>query len=251
GRTLAGRYIWNRRSDSGWLRLASYLLGQAKITSDKAGTVTVSTFRGANGEPKHWREVGPFVYNEVGGESRMAAVVRGGKVLFVATDDFPPVMALQPTPAAMSAAWNLPLFIATLVILALTVVLWPTIAVVRRRYRQPFALAGRAAWLYRAVRVVALIDLVFLVSWFVLAGAAETNLAFLSSGNDWLLRVIQLIGLVGVIGVLAALANVVVVAGDKSRSWWAKTSSVLIAIACVATVWFAFSLRLITPGLAY
>jgi len=251
GRTLTGYYIWNRRSDSGWLRLASYLLGQAKITSDKDGVVTVSTFRGANGAPKHWREVGPFVYQEIGGESRMAALVRGGKVVSVATDDFPPVMALQPTPASMSAAWNLPLFIATLVILALTVILWPLIAVVRWRYKQRFALAGRAAWLYRAVRVVALIDLIFLLSWFALVAAAEVDLAFLSSGVDWLLRLMQLVGLIGVIGALAAVANVVVVVGDRSRSWWAKLSSVLIAIACLATVWFAFSEHLITLGLAY
>jgi CubicO group peptidase (beta-lactamase class C family) len=251
GKTLSGYYIWNRRSDSGWLRLASYLLGQAKITADKDGVVTVSTFRGANGQPKNWRETAPFVYQEVGGESRMAAVVQGGKVNFVATDDFPPVMALQPTPASMSAAWNLPLFIATLAVLALTVVLWPVIAVVRWRYKQPFALAGRPAWLHRAVRVVALIDLVFLLSWFALGAAAETNLAFLSSENDWLLRLIQLIGVVGVIGALASLANAAVVVGDRSRGWWAKLWSVLIALACLATIWFAISLRLITPGLAY
>ncbi|MDQ2861284.1 MAG: beta-lactamase family protein [Pseudomonadota bacterium] len=251
GRTLAGYYIWNRRSDSGWLRLASYLLGQAKIATDKDGVVTVSTFRGANGAPKHWREVGPFVYQEVGGESRTAALVRGGKVVSVATDDFPPVMALQPTTASMSAAWNLPLFIATLAILALTVVLWPLVAVVRWRYKQRFALTGRAAWLYRAVRVVALIDLIFLLSWFALVAAAEVDLAFLSSGVDWLLRLMQFVGLVGVIGALAAVANVVVVVGDKSRSWWAKLSSALIAIACLATVWFAFGEHLITLGLAY
>lgn len=101
------------------------------------------------------------------------------------------------------------------------------------------------------MRVVSLIDLVFLLSWFVLVASATSNLAFLSSDSDWLLRLMQLIGLVGVIGVVAPLANVALVAGDRSRSWWAKVSSVLIATACLATVWFAFSLRLITLNLAY
>jgi hypothetical protein len=195
--------------------------------------------------------VGPFVYRQVGGSSAMAALVRNGKVVFVASDDIPPVMALSPTPPALSAAWNLPLFIATLAVLALTVLLWPVIAVVRWRYKQSFPLAGRAAWLYRAVRIVSLVDLVFLLSWFILVASATSDLAFLSNDSDWLLRLMQLIGLVGVVGVLAPLANVAVVAGDPARSWWAKVSSVLIAIACVATIWFAFSLRLITLNLAY
>jgi CubicO group peptidase (beta-lactamase class C family) len=251
GRALTGYYILTRRSDSGWLRLASFLVGQAKITADKAGLVTISDFRGLDGQPKQWREVGPFAYREVGGSSEFAALVRDGKVVFVASDDIPPVMALSPTPPALSAAWNLPLFIATLAILALTVLLWPVIAVVRWRYKQPFPLAGRAAWLFRAVRIVSLVDLVFLLSWFVLVASATSDLAFLSSDSDWLLRLMQLIGLVGVIGVLAPLANVAVVAGDPARSWWAKVSSVLIAIACLATIWFAFSLRLITLNLAY
>ena len=39
----------------------------------------------------------------------MGAVVRDGKATLIMRDDYPPVEALQPAPAALSAAWNLPL----------------------------------------------------------------------------------------------------------------------------------------------
>jgi hypothetical protein len=48
-----------------------------------------------------------------------------------------------------------------------------------------------------------------------------------------------------------ALANVGQVFRDGSRSWFAKLSSVLIALACLAFVWFQFSLKLITLNVAY
>ena len=248
-RTLSGAYIFTRRSDSGWLRLF-YVVGQNKVASDKAGIVTVSTFRGVDGQPKHWREIGPFLWREVGGESHMAAVVRGGKVVFIASDDLPPVMALTPTPV-WAAAWNLPLLIATLAVLALTVILWPLIAVVRWRYRAAFPLAGRAATLHRLTRLVCLVDLCFLAAWFGLVAAATGNLELFSNGNDWMFRLIQLVGLIGVVGVVAPLANAATTIGDPLRGWWAKLCSVAIAAACVATIWFAFADHLITLRLAY
>ena len=69
--------------------------------------------------------------------------------------------------------------------------------------------------------------------------------------DDWIIRLIQLVGLVGAIGSLAALANVAVVFRDPARSWWAKVSSVLIAVACVAVVWFIITLRLIALNIVY
>ncbi len=159
GKTLAGHYVDSRRSDSGWLRVANFLLGQAKVTADAKGVVTVSSYRGVNNQPKHWREVGPFQYQEVGGVSRMAAVVQDGKVIRIMTDDQPPVLSLQPVSGAMSATWNVPLFYLTLCILTVAVVTWPLAAIIRGRYGHSFELGGRAATLYRLTRAVCVVDL--------------------------------------------------------------------------------------------
>ena len=249
GQTLAGRYIDSRRSDSGWLRLAGFLLGQAKITADPKGVVTVSAFRGVNNVPKHWREVGPFQYQEVGGDSRMAAVVEGGKVIRIMTDDQPPVLSLQPVSPAMSATWNLPLFYLTMGILALAAVTWPGAAIIRKRYGHTFELTGRAALLYRLTRAICLVNLAFAGLWFWFLTHQSPD--WLSSSNDGIIRLIQLVGLVGVVGAIAPVANVVAVFADAGRSWWAKVSSVGIAAACLACIWFAFSLHLITLNIAY
>ena len=48
GRTLSGDYIDTGRSEASWTRIRSFLLGQTKVTSDKDGVVTVSSYRGVN-----------------------------------------------------------------------------------------------------------------------------------------------------------------------------------------------------------
>ncbi|HEX4709970.1 serine hydrolase domain-containing protein [Phenylobacterium sp.] len=249
GQTLAGRYVNSRRSDSGWLRIGGFLLGQAKVTATPNGVVTVSAFRGVNSLPKHWREIGPFQYQEVGGDSRMAAVVEGGKVTRIMTDDEPPVLSLEPVSGAMSATWNLPLFYLTIAILTIAAVSWPAAAIIRKHYGHSFGLTGRAALLYRLTRAVCLADLAFAGLWFWFM--SHKGSAWLSSGNDGVVRLIQFVGLVGVVGAIAPLANVAGIFTDASRSWWAKVSSTAIAVACLASIWFAFSLHLITLRIAY
>ncbi len=249
GQMLSGYYIDSRRSDTGWLRIGGYLLGQTKITADPSGVVTVPSFRGVNNQPKHWREVGPFEYQEVGGESRMAGLVENGKVTRIMTDDEPPVLSLQPVSEVMSASWNLPLFYLAMGILAIAAVTWPAAAIIRRRYGHGFELTGSAAMLYRITRAVCVVDLAFAGLWFWFM--SHKGSAWFSSSNDGTIRLIQLVGLVGVVGAIASIMNVGAVFSDPSRSWWAKVSSLAIAMACVAFIWFAFSLRLITLQIAY
>jgi hypothetical protein len=251
GAKLVGRYIMSRRSDSGFLRLASYLLGQATVTADKDGVVTVSAFKGPNGKPRQWREIGPFAYRAVGGDARMGVAIQDGKPFIIMTDDLPPVMGEMPVAPVMSASWNQPLFYGSLIVLAIAAFGWPISALVRRRYGASFQLAGRAATLYRLTRLVAVIDLVNCGLWLAFLQYAESSLTGASSASDGLIRGIQLVGLVGCIGALVTLANVGQVFADPSRSWFAKLSSVLIAIAAIAFVWFQFSLDLITLKLAY
>jgi CubicO group peptidase (beta-lactamase class C family) len=249
GKVLAGYYLESRRSDSGWLRMPAYLFGQTKVVSDPDGVVTVPGYLGVNGRPQRWREVGPFQYREIGGPSHMAAVVRGGRVVDIMTDGDHPVQSLKPVPAAMSAAWNRPLFFAAFWTLVVAAASWPATAFLRWRYSQPFPLADRAARLYRLTRVVCLVDLAFAGLWFWFMSHHGDD--WLSSGNDWIIRLIQLVGLLGVVGVVAPLANAGLVLRDGSRGWFAKASAVAIAAACVAAIWFAFSLGLITPTVAY
>jgi hypothetical protein len=248
---LSGFYVDTRRSDSGWFRIANFLVGQTKIAADKDGVLTISSFRGLNGKPKRWREIGPFQYREVGGDSRVAAVVSNGKPVLIMSDDLPPALGLQPVSGLMSAAWNLPLFYVTIGILVIAALTWPLAALIRWRYGHAFELTGRSAVLYRLTRAVALTFVVFGGLWLWLLSAGLKDLAMLSSSKDWVFRIIQIVGLVGIVGAVAPLMNVGAVFADPSRGWWAKVSSVAIAFACLAAIWFALSLHLITPKIVY
>jgi CubicO group peptidase (beta-lactamase class C family) len=251
GKTLAGQYVESRRSDSGWLRIANFLLGQTKIVTDKSGIVTVSSYRGLNNQPKHWREIGPFQYIEVDGDSRMGAVVQDGKVIGIMTDDLPPVEELQPVSPAMSATWNVPLFYLSLLVLLAAAVTWPLAAIIRRRYGHSFTLTGRAAMLYRLTRADCVAWLLFAGLWFWFLSRGESEIQWLSSATDGIIRLIQLVGVIAIVGALASLANVATVFRDPTRSWWAKVSCCLIAIACLAGVWFTLTLHLITLRIVY
>ncbi|HEV2532758.1 MAG TPA: serine hydrolase domain-containing protein [Phenylobacterium sp.] len=247
GRVLAGYYMDTGRSEASWVRIRSFLLGQTKVSSDKDGVVTVSSYRGVSHQLQRWREIGPFQYQAIGSASRMGALVRDGRVSLIMRDDYPPVEALQPVPASLSAAWNLPLLYLSGGILAIAALSWPLAAIIRRRYGCSFALAGRAATLYRSTRAVCCAYLAFGYLWWWLLNRG----GHASSGDDWIVRLIQLLGVVCVVGTLAPLMNAGAVFADPARGWPAKVSSAAIAAACLACIWFIVTLRLIHPNIAY
>ena len=247
GRTLSGDYIDTGRSEASWTRIRSFLLGQTKVTSDKDGVVTVSSYRGVNHQLERWREIGPFQYQAIGGPSRMAAVVRDSKVSLIMRDDYPPVEALQPAPGALSAAWNLPLLYATAAILAIAALSWPLAAIIRRRYGHSFVVSGSAAMLYRLTRAVCCAYLLFGYLWYwLLTGGGHA-----SSGSDGTVRLIQLVGVVCIVGTVAPLLNVRAAFSDPARSRWSRLSCLAIAAACLAAIWFTLSLHLITANIDY
>jgi hypothetical protein len=93
--------------------------------------------------------------------------------------------------------------------------------------------------------------LAFAGLWFWFLSRAQSEVQWLSSPNDWIIRLIQFVGLVAVLGTIAPVANVGAVFADPARGWWAKVSSVSIALACLAAIWFVISLKLITLQIAY
>ena len=226
GKTLAGRYIMSRRSDSGWLRLASYLLGQATVTSDKDGVVTISAFKSLAGKPKHWREVGPFQYREVGGDSRMGVRMKDGKVDLIMADDLPPVMGLQPISPVMSATWNQPLFYASLGVLAIAALSWPLAAWIRRRYGHKFQLTGRAATLYRLTRLVAVIDMASVGLWLWFLTYAEGSIDGASSASDGSSEGSSWSASSAAWARWWRWPTLARCWRDSARGWWAKLSSV-------------------------
>jgi CubicO group peptidase (beta-lactamase class C family) len=246
---LAGSYAMSRRAGQSF---ASYLsiFQPVWVTRNADDTIGISALVTPAGITKKWREVKPFVWEEVNGDSRVQALVRDGKVTEIATDDIGPIIVLQPAEFRL-AAWNLYLLIATAAMFALTLIFWPVKAVLRWRYDRPFALSGRARQLYRLTRLTALADLIFLAGFPLGFLSLTTSLASHSASIDWLWRALQLIGVIGIIGTIAVALNFFAALGDRGRPWWTKVTDALLLVAALATVWFAFSQNLLSVGLNY
>ncbi len=247
---MVGTYWSSRRVDSGFLRLIN-LLAQAKIIAKPDGTLVVSQFKDDAGAPLIWREVAPFVWKDASGHHMMAAGLKDGKVVKIGYDFTAAFMELQPVPFAMSSAWNIPLLLAMAAVLLLAVLLWPIQALVRRRHRAAFPLTGTTARLYRAVRIVALVDLVILGGYFAVVQMTSVHLDLFGPALDPWLRVLQLLCIVGVLGALLGLWNMARVWTESGRSWWAKISVTATSLALLAFVWFVVSLQLVTASLNY
>jgi CubicO group peptidase (beta-lactamase class C family) len=247
---VAGHYETSRRSESNFLRVGG-LVQSLEITANDDNTITVGILHDLSGTPEKWREIAPFRWREVHGDRVIVAQVKDGRVVQVTTDRIPPIMIFTPQPLRDSSVWNLPLLIVTIGMLALTVVFWPVKAILRWRYGRTFELSGWPANLYRLTRVVALIDLVFWSGWIGFVAYASDHLEYFSPKSDILLRGLQLLGLMGVVGVIFPLAGFVIALADRDRPWWTKVTDAMIAIACVATVWYAFSQHLLSVSLNY
>jgi|HubBroStandDraft_1064217.scaffolds.fasta_scaffold00397_9 CubicO group peptidase (beta-lactamase class C family) len=248
---LVGTYESSRRADSNFIRLASVIGGPTSLAAESDGTITFSAFNDFADVPKHWREVAPDIWQDVNGRSRLVAIVRDGRVEKLMTDDLPPVFVFTPVRTLAAAPWNRPLLFATLGLLLVTALAWPGAALLRCCYDRPFALSGMPAVIHRLSRSVAVLDLVFLGGWCGVILYGLNHLPIFDTPLDPLLRLLQVMGVVGAVGTVFPLWRVYEAWAGPTRSWWTRLASVIVALACVATVWFAFSQRLLTLGLDY
>ena len=119
-RLISGAWENSRRSATTFMSLTG-LLSPMMISANPDGTVTVPV--PAHGNIR-WREVAPFVWEQVGGVERMQAVVVDGRPTKIGFGMAPPA-AFAPMPVYRSAAWLLPVAGIALVILLLNGIFWP------------------------------------------------------------------------------------------------------------------------------
>ena len=180
---MVGSWENSRRSASNFMTFIGFL-DPMTITANADGTISLPVpTRG----PMSFREIGPFLWQDVAGADRIQALVSDGRPVMLGFGIAPPA-AFLPIPAWRSPAWLLPASLVALGVLLLTGLSWPIGAMTRRFYKLAPLLAGRPLLVYRMVRAACLANvavmLTFLATLVYLSGAATR---FSSAADGWLL----------------------------------------------------------------
>ncbi len=247
---MAGIYRNSRRSASNFLAISD-LLSPTEVTVNGDGTLSVNKFTDFSNQPKSWREISPFVWRDVRGEDFLAAKLADGKVSMFSTDEFSPYTVYQPYSWWDSPSWLSPAFKLSLAALALTVLLWPIRALVRRYYGVVSILSERESRAYRRMRIAAAAVWLVLLAWVGTFAVMEATGMPLTADEDWWFWLLNIAGCVVFVGAaIVALANIAVV-WRSSQPWFAKLWSVALGFACLTVVWVAGAYKLVSLNVNY
>jgi len=246
---MSGVWEVSRRADTNFLKVLEFI-GETKVAANKKGELMLP-FPGPNGKPRHWVEIAPFVWQDVNGHDRAAARVVDGKPVRFSFDFLSPFMVYDRVPWYESSAWLMPLLLASLVALALTAIVWPVAALVRRRYRAPLALDPKSLRAWRWSRIAALAIVAALCVWGLFVSLIAKDTGTLGGKLDPLLVFAQLFSIVAFVGGSVAMLWNLVVVWRGQRRWPAKLWSVVLTLAAFTVLWVGLVARLMVVGTDY
>ena len=235
---VSGIYNLSRRSDSSFFRVAS-LLGELTVSPVQDGDIEVSLLTGANGKPKRWQPVSATTFTERDGQEKLIFKPdQNGRLQLVLPYPF---FIGQPVSKLQSGKLLLPVLVISLLVMLLTLVLWPVAWFVRRHFGSKLELTPRERWLRWGVRLVFLLDLIFIGAFIGLLTYGLTHLeVFSSQGTKWF-YLVQFIGLVGAVGTIIVLLNALMAWRNKRRRIWGKLGATIMLLACLGVLWFSLA----------
>ncbi len=234
---VAGWYWASRREDSG-LRLI-FMLGQVKVAALPDGEITVSMLKDPSGTVKHWREIGPLLYQEVNGQSRLRFVTNpDGSIKWWTTDDFPPVEVFQPVRGLQQHGWFVLLTEIAIAVLVLTVLVWIGGAIARRRFgRRPLMPATDRLALHLASRIGVCLMLAVVIGWLLLLTAFSKPMALMYSDFTGWLVVLYVIGVLAIAGGIAIVLEAVSRIVRGPGGWLVRVSEFVLGLSALYGIW--------------
>lgn len=240
---LAGSWGSSRRAYSSFVSIAD-LLGQTKISVGEDGTLHAPVAEVLGLRPFKWVPVGPMLWRDANGHEMLGAKVENGKATQLSINSIAPIMVLLPVPWYLDAAWLLPLFYASIAVFALTLVLWPTRAIVRRRLGGTFALEGRGLKAYRWSRISAGATFGLLVAWIVAVTLMFQDVSF-GGVMDAIVSILGVLSAFVFIGGFIVMLWYAYTAWRSGWRWPAKVWSIILVIASATVLHVAVAYKLI------
>jgi CubicO group peptidase (beta-lactamase class C family) len=249
-RSVAGLYEISRRFETNVLAVTT-VLGEAKVVAvPRDNTIYIEDFfKEPNGQPTHFREVGPMLFRNVNGPEKLSFVTdaSGRRIIYL---DFPFMVFQQVNHFWDHKTLNYVVIGFSLCVIALTLLLWPVGAVLRKHYAKPLALSDRARRLRTLVHVTCLIVAAFAIVLALLSNAIETP-GGLGSYADAKIHLLQIIGVLAGLGGLIAIYNALVSWRDTHQWLWYRIWNALLAAAFVGFFWFIYHWHLLNFQLNY
>ena len=242
---IAGRYQESRRVEHGFLSIF-YLLQQQVIGAKPDGTIAAP--RALEPGEATFREIAPDLWREVGGTRELALRNVDGIKTVIDSED--PTSVLQPVSFLRSAALNLTILLASLAILAVTAILWPIAAFVRRRYGRPSD-SNQVRRLRRWVGTIVVFELLYVAAWIVLlTPVLSLELWVYSTRLDPVVRALQIVGLLAIAAAAVGVWSLWRLARlTPSRMVWVRNAA--LAGALLGIVWIGFAGKLFSFNLNY
>src|SRR5580704_8606393 len=241
--SVAGTYEVSRRFETNVLSLTT-VLGETKVTvNPKDNTISMGGTKGLNQQPRHFREIAPMVFRAVDGDEKVAFVndATGRRVAYI---DYPFMVYQQVNNTFDKQSVNYFIIGFSLTVIALTLLLWPIGAMIRKHYGRPLTLDAGARRLRMLVRLVSIGIVAFVVG-LLLFVSRTNNPSGLSERGDFGLHLLQVLGLLTGLGALVAIYNSLKSWGDGGQWFWNKLWNTFLALGCVGFFWFIYHWHLL------
>jgi CubicO group peptidase (beta-lactamase class C family) len=243
---VAGSYEVSRRFQTNVLAITT-VLGETKVTvNPKDNTISMGG-KGLNQQPERFREIAPMVFRQVDGNSKIAFAPdpSGRQIAYI---DYPFMVFQKISNPLNKQSVNYFIIGFSLCVIALTLLLWPVAAILRKHYEKPLSLQPAAKRLRLWIRLVCFAIVVFVVGLLIFVSSTDKPL---TERNDFGLHLLQVLGLLTGVGALIAIYSSLKSWGDSGQWFWYKLWNTFLALSCVGFFWFIYHWHLLNFHLNY
>jgi CubicO group peptidase (beta-lactamase class C family) len=240
---VAGYYGATRRNDSSW-RFMTVLEDADEVSALPDGTIEVSSRLLPSGVPKRWREVGPLVYREVGGQAHLSFVSNSdGTIAYWISDDYPPVILFERLSGLRGLGLLQPLVYTAFAVCLVASLAWGHMLIRRRRFAPKTIAADAHRW-WIASRIAYSTQCLVLVGWLCAIVSGLTSVRV--GGSTLPLTLLRTVSILAVVAAVPATVNAIATFSRHATGARRRTIEAVLAASATFLAWFALTYGMVS-----